>query len=102
MRVIKLARIREYQDAYPRAEAGLGRWMELVEQNDWANIQQLRRVFPSADAVTVQSGRTVTVYNICGNAYRLITAVHYNTRIVYTMLFLTHAEYDRETWKARL
>ena len=76
--------------------------MALVEQNDWANIPQLRRVFPSADAVTVRSGRSVTVFNICGNDFRLITAIHYNTHIVYTMLFLTHAEYDKEAWKETL
>ena len=71
MRVVKPSRIREYQDAYPKAAAGLGRWLELMEQNDWSSIQQLRRVFPAADAVTVQSGRTVTVFNLCGNDYRL-------------------------------
>ena len=102
MRVVKASRIREFQDAYPKATAALGRWLELVEQNNWSSIQQLRRVFPSADAVTAQSGRTVTVFNICGNDYRLITAIHYNTRIVYTMLFLTHAQYDKEAWKETL
>jgi mRNA interferase HigB len=102
MRVVKPSRIRGFQDAFPKAAAGLGRWLELVEQNNWGSIQQLRRVFPAADAVRVQSGRTVTVFNIGGNDYRLITAIHYNTRIVYTMLFLTHAEYDKAAWKERL
>ncbi len=102
MRVVKPSRIREFQDAYPKARAPLGRWLELMEQNDWGSIQQLRRVFPAADAATVQSGRTVTIFNICGNDYRLITAIHYNTRLVYTMLFLTHAEYDKNAWKERL
>ena len=102
MRVIKPSRIREFQDAYPRAETALGRWLELVEQNTWGSIQQLRRVFPTADAVTVRSGRTVTVFNVCGNDYRLITAIHYNTRLVYAMQFLTHAEYDKDAWKERL
>jgi len=38
----------------------------------------------------------------CGNDYRLITAIHYNTGMVYVMLFLTHAEYDKQAWKERL
>ena len=87
MRVINPPHIRQYQDAYPKAEAGLGRWLELVEQNDWSNIQQLRRVFPAAAAVTVPSGRTVTVFNIGGNDFRLITAIHYNTLLVYVLRF---------------
>lgn len=102
MRVIKPSRIPQFQDAHPKAAAALGRWLELIEEHEWDSIQQLRIVFPSADGVTVQSGRTVTVFNIAGNDYRLITAIHYNTRIVYTMLFLTHAEYDKEAWKGAL
>ncbi|MEI7766899.1 MAG: type II toxin-antitoxin system HigB family toxin [Phycisphaerae bacterium] len=102
MRVIKPSRIRDFQDMYPKAATGLARWLDLVEHNDWTSIQQLRRVFPSADAVTVPSGRTVTVFNIGGNDFRLITAIHYNSRIVYTMLFMTHAEYDKDAWKERL
>ena len=102
MRVIKPSRIRQYQDAYPKAAAALGRWLELIEMHDWDNIQQLRKVFPTADGVTVRSGRIVTVFNIAGNDYRLITAIHYNARIVYTMQFLTHAEYDKGKWKDTL
>jgi histidyl-tRNA synthetase len=37
-----------------------------------------------------------------GNRYRLIAAVHYNTQIVYTLMILTHAGYDRNAWKERL
>jgi mRNA interferase HigB len=102
MRVVKASRIREFQAAHPRAAAALDRWLELVERNDWENIQQLRRVFPTADAVTVRSARTAIVFNICGNEYRLITAIHYNTGIVYVMRFLTHAEHDRGLWKQAL
>ena len=41
----------------------------------------------------------IVVFNIGGNKYRLIAAVHYNTQIVYALLFLTHAEYDKDKWK---
>jgi mRNA interferase HigB len=58
--------------------------------------------FPHADQVTVASKRTVTVFNIGGNNYRLITAIHYNTKIVYILRFLTHAEYDKDAWKKAL
>jgi mRNA interferase HigB len=102
VRVVKPSRIREYQDAYPKASSSLGRWLELVEMHSWSNLQELRRVFRSADAVTVASGRTVTVFNIGGNDYRLITAIHYNTGVIYVMLFMTHAEYDKDAWKESL
>jgi mRNA interferase HigB len=69
---------------------------------DWSNIADLRQTFPNADPLRVASGRTVVVFNIAGNRYRLITAIHYNMRKVFVLRFLTHAEYDRDTWKDEL
>src|ERR1700753_1819364 len=102
MRIVKPSRILQFQKAYPKAASALGRWLEIAENHDWPNIQALRRVFRSADAVEVQSGKTVTIFNIAGNDFRLITAIHYNRRIIYVMLFLTHAQYDKDTWKDNL
>jgi mRNA interferase HigB len=102
MRVVKTSRIREFQDAHPKAAANLGRWLHLVQDNAWKNIQHLRRVFPGADAVRVASGRIVTIFNIAGNDFRLVTAIHYNRGLVYVLLFLTHAEYDKDSWKESL
>ena len=58
--------------------------------------------FRSADPVSLSDEKTVTVFNISGNQYRLITAIHYNTRRVYVLLFMTHAEYSKDRWKATL
>jgi len=46
--------------------------------------------------------RAHLVFNIAGNRYRLLTAIHYNMRKVFVLRFLTHAEYTRETWKDAL
>jgi mRNA interferase HigB len=62
---------------------------------------QARQTFPHADQVTVKSNRTVTVFNIT-NAFRLITAIHYNRQEIFTMRFLTHAEYSKNTWTSSL
>jgi len=35
------------------------------------------------------------VFNICGNRFRLVVAVHFRARIVYIRFIGTHAEYDR-------
>jgi mRNA interferase HigB len=42
------------------------------------------------------------VFNICGNKYRLICAMHFNTGKVFLLRFLTHAEYDKDQWKDQL
>ena len=49
--------------------------------------------------MTVHSKRTVTVFNGCGNKYRLLAALHYNRKTVFTLRFLTHAEYSKDEWK---
>ena len=69
-------------------------WYAIVEKTDFAPFAELRRVFPSADKV----GKWV-VFNIGGNKYRLIAAVHFNRRKLYIRHILTHAAYDRGGWK---
>jgi mRNA interferase HigB len=65
-------------------------------------LSEVRRVYPHADPVAVASNRTVVVFNIRGNRYRLITAIHYNRQVIYTLRFLTHAEYSKDRWKEDL
>ncbi len=57
---------------------------------------EVRQILPHADAVGDK-----TVFNIKGNAYRLITAIHYNRGIIYVREVLTHAEYNRGDWRNR-
>jgi mRNA interferase HigB len=40
-----------------------------------------------------------TVFNIKGNNYRLIVSINYIKQIIYIKYVLTHAEYDKNTWK---
>jgi mRNA interferase HigB len=44
----------------------------------------------------------VIVFNVCGNQYRLIVAMHFNKQMAYTLRFLTHSEYGRDDWKNEL
>lgn len=99
LHIIKEKFLREA--APPRSKAGkwLEAWIAVVRLADWGSIRDVRMTYPSADPVKVASGRNVTVFNVCGNDYRLIVAIHYNKRRVYTLDFMTHAEYDKNTWK---
>jgi mRNA interferase HigB len=58
------------------------------------NLAELRALFPSADLVDQW-----IVFNVGGNHYRVITAIHFNRGKVYIRHVLTHAEYDRGRWK---
>ena len=102
MRIIKTSMLKEYWEGHREAEASLRTWAEQTKAAEWRNFAQVRKTFPSADQVTVASGRAVVVFNVAHNRYRLITAVHYNMRIVYTLMILPHKEYGRGAWKEQL
>jgi mRNA interferase HigB len=102
MRIITRKRLREFARRYPDAADALQKWELVVLDAKWESLQDVRRVYPYADAVTVESGNTVTVFNIRGNKYRLITAIHYNGQRVYVLRLLTHAEYSKNFWKCDL
>ena len=102
MRVITRKRLREFAQRCPDAAEPLRKWEHVFRAAEWESLQEVRRVYPHADAVTVTSGNTVTVFNIRGNKYRLITAIHYNRQRVYILRLLTHAEYSKGFWKDSL
>ena len=69
---------------------------------EWVSFVELRQTFGSADTVRVASGRSVVVFNIAGNRFRLICAVHYNTQTAFVLRFMSHAEYGKDTWQEDL
>jgi mRNA interferase HigB len=101
MRIITRKFLEEAKKTYPKARASLDHWHRITRASKWQNLAQTREIFGHADQVTVRSNRTVTVFNIT-NDFRLITAIHYNRQEIFTMRFLTHAEYSKNKWKSSL
>jgi mRNA interferase HigB len=102
MHIIKPRTVREYERQHPDAGASLEDWLIKVKAAKWDDITDVRQTFNRADPVVLQDGETVTVFNISDNKYRLITTVRYRKKKVFALMFLTHAEYSRETWKGQL
>lgn len=82
--------------------ASVESWLLVTKHARWQHLADVRRVFPHADAVQVASGNTVTVFNIAGNSFRLITAIHYRSQRLFILRLLTHAEYSKKTWRQEL
>jgi len=102
MRIVTETTVKAWAKRHPDAASSLAGWMASTKAADWKALADVRRTFPYADPVTVASGKTVTVFNIAGNKYRLITAVHYNRGVVFALMFMTHAEYSKDRWKGQL
>ncbi len=99
MRIITEKTVRTMAERNPEAASGLRRWFELAEEAEWKHLPDVREAFRHADETRASSGRSVVIFNIAGNKYRLITAIHYNLQRIYVMLLLTHADYDKDRWK---
>jgi mRNA interferase HigB len=102
LRIIKEAFLIDAAPRHASAAKHLEVWRKLVRAADWQHFAEMRRTFPDADIVEVESGRNVIVFNIRGNEFRLIAAIHFNRQIVYTLRFMTHAEYSKDRWKDEL
>ncbi len=69
-------------------------WYRVARKARWKNLMEVRRTLPTADAVD-----KYTVFNIKGNAYRLITEINYLTGRIFLRHVLTHADYSRGGWQ---
>ncbi len=96
MRVISKKKVLDFMEKYPESATSLENWYRIVVRTDFATFPDLRMTFPSADQVA-----DLTVFNISGNKFRLIAAVHYNRQILYIREILSHPEYDKNKWRKR-
>ncbi len=65
--------------------------MTVAKAADWSKPTDIKEMFRSADILANDR----VVFNIGGNKYRLVAAVHYRGKRVYIRFVGTHAEYDR-------
>ena len=96
MHLIAKPMLAAFWTEHPESERPLSTWYRIMRAEVFADFNDLRTTFASADYVG-----GLTVFNIGGNKYRLITSIHYNRRKVYIRAVLTHEEYDRGAWKRR-
>jgi mRNA interferase HigB len=94
MHVISKRPLREFWEDNPKARVPLEEWYRVVRVAEWETFADVRETFNTADKV----GKFV-VFDIGGNKYRLITAIHFDRQKVYVRHVLTHSEYDKGKWK---
>ena len=89
MRLISNKALRDFAMRRPEAGEPLQAWRRLIERNNFDGFAGLKRVFNSVD-----KAGDYFVFNIAGNRFRLIAAIHFNTQPLYVRAVMTHAEYD--------
>jgi len=98
MRIISPTRLKEFWAKHRDAENPLTHWYDLTRHAAWQNPADVRRTFGPSDFVRVASGKSVAVFDIGGNKYRLIAAIHYDKQTTFVLRVLTHREYDKRKW----
>jgi mRNA interferase HigB len=92
--VISKPAILKFSQRHPDALVPLMNWYRITRRAKWNSLAEVRNDFGHADFV----GRR-TVFNIHGNDYRLIARVNHETKRVFILHILTHAEYNKGDWK---
>lgn len=90
MKIVAIKVLRDFWLKYPDAEQHLKAWIDEVRQADWRQPADIKAKYRHASIL----GSRRAVFNIRGNAYRLVVAVAYCYGAVYIKFVGTHAQYD--------
>lgn len=95
MRIIARSRLIALASSYGDCMRQVTDWYQIASKAKWHNLSDVRQSFGHADIVGDK-----TIFNIKGNDYRLVVHIRYDTGIIYIKRLLTHADYDKGTWRS--
>jgi mRNA interferase HigB len=92
VRIIAVSTLREFWRHPGRADAEqpLQASLAIVKAANWSKPTDIKAMFRIADVLT--GGRVI--FNIGGNQYRLVAAVHYRGKRIYVRFIGTHKDYE--------
>jgi len=94
VRVISNKALIDFAKVHRAAGKRLQAWRKVVESSVFANFAQLKAMMNATDRVG-----DFYVFDIGGNKYRVIAAIHFNRQMLFVRYVFTHAEYAQ--WSAR-
>lgn len=90
MHIISKKKLRDYYENNASAKMPLIEWYIKIKEFSPKNLHELKTKFNSVDYI-----HGYTIFNVGGNNYRLITAIHYNLKKCYIRNIWSHAEYSK-------
>ena len=96
MRVIAVRTLKRFIKEFPQAEQSVLAWYEETEAADWSTPSSLKHHYRHASIID----RKRVVFNIHGNAFRLIVDIEYRLKMVFVVWFGTHRQHDKIDAKA--
>jgi len=91
MRIVALSALRDCWRKHPDAEVPLRAWYAIARTAIWRRPSEVKAAYRNASVLA----NNRVIFNIKGNDYRLVAAVHYNRGMMFIRFVGTHREYDR-------
>ncbi len=91
MRVIAVQTLKSWCLEFPQAEQSLLAWYEEANKATWDSPNELKAQFRNASILSEKR----VIFNIHGNSYRLIVDIEYRLKIIFTVWFGRHKDYDK-------
>jgi len=90
MHIISIRKLREFWEEHPTSKVSLRAWYTIIKRQEFESYQEIKAAFPSADRV-----EKFTIFDVGGNNFRIVAAVHYNRNKLYIREVFTHSDYDK-------
>lgn len=90
-RIFAKSTLREYWKKHADSEQYLKTWYGTAKNSDWKTPGDVRETYATASVLKNER----IVFNIKGNAYRLIAKFNFKKKWIFIRFIGTHAEYDK-------
>lgn len=90
-RIFAKSTLREFWEKHADAEQYLKTWYDIAKSSNWSTPNEVKDTY--ANASILKNERVV--FNIKGNAYRLVVKFNFEKQWIFIRFLGTHAEYDK-------
>lgn len=91
MRIIALSTLRAFWEKHSDAEMPLRDWHAEASRANWRTPADIKAAYRNASF----TANNRVVFNIKGNDYRLVVAVHYDRGQMFVRFVGNHRQYDK-------
>jgi mRNA interferase HigB len=92
MRIISNKALTDFSAEHPLAREPLQAWRKILESRSFENYAEIKKTFNAVDKVD-----RFYIFDIGGNKYRIVSAIHFDQQKLFIRYVFTHKEYDK--WK---
>lgn len=90
-RIFAKSTLREFWKKYPDAEQYLKTWYDTAINANWETPTDIKKTY--ANASILKNSRIV--FNIKGNAFRLVVKINFEKQWIFIRFIGSHSEYDK-------